>query len=457
MAILGPIGYYSDGDAKPLRFHLIDVGEGLMTLIIFPDDTTMLFDCNVRQDHMEDVLAYLADHIPVRLDPELNDFGRWIDIFVNSHRDQDHYRGLSSVNEMFPVKAIWDSGQTGATIRDAGYEFYMRHRRFLKDKYGNRALVVPDPSSTSLISPGGAQVYCLCSSGEYGSLRFYEPKAEDVYEYREPKVQHTNCIALSIHYAGRSILLTGDTDWKAWKEKIVPNFDKTGLLKTNVLVASHHGSRSFFREEKENRGWWPILRFDDDYLGGIKRIRPSVTLISCGDYESSHHPNKDALEIYKERTAHKQVYTTKEKGGIAGMIDRNGRWTVTPARFKPSVNHSDSLFDIKCRYGFFNKELPSGSAIETGTSLKFSVVPGDGLLDPDDKVRIEWEVSHGGINGDHERQAIYVKPDPLLFSFWKYKFEWEVEYEGRHLIRCRIVNTQKNYDVTRVFVVDGVK
>jgi hypothetical protein len=139
------------------------------------------------------------------------------------------------------------------------------------------------------------------------------------------------------------------------------------------------------------------------------------------------------------------------------MIDRNGRWTVTPARFKPSVNHSDSLFDIKCRYGFFNKELPSGSAIETGTSLKFSVVPGDGLLDPDDKVRIEWEVSHGGINGDHERQAIYVKPDPLLFSFWKYKFEWEVEYEGRHLIRCRIVNTQKNYDVTRVFVVDGVK
>ena len=451
-----PIGFYVDGGGKSLRFHLIDVGEGLMTLVAFPDDTTLVFDCNVRREHRDDILAYLADHIPPRSDPKRRGFGRWIDIFVNSHRDQDHYRGLADLNDAFPVKSIWDSGQTGATNRDDGYEFYMRLRRSVKETYGGRALVVPVPSSTPLVSFGGADVYCLCSSKEFESQRIFEPDPEEVFEFREPKIQHTNCLALAIHYAGRAILLTGDTDRTAWREKVVPKFGDTGLMRANVLVASHHGSRSFFRDDQGEETIFSFLDFA--YLGAIKRIRPSVTLISCGDYDSNHHPNKEALEIYEDRTAHGQVYTTKEHGNFAGLIDSSGRWSVTPARFRSSRKRSGPSFDIRCVYGWFgDKELMSGDAIETGTTLEFSVAARDGLLDPDDKVRVEWEISEGGVSGDHERQALHVKPNPLLFSYGKYKFSWEARYEGRHLVRCRIVNTQTEIDLTRIFVVNAVK
>lgn len=67
----------------------------------------------------------------------------------------------------------------------------------------------------------------------------------------QAKIQHTNSMVLLIVYAGRKILLTGDSDWKSWKEKIVPNFSKYSINyeNTDILVASHHGSRSFFTDE----------------------------------------------------------------------------------------------------------------------------------------------------------------------------------------------------------------
>ncbi len=457
MSFAPPVGYYVGVDDRPLRFHVMSVGEGLMALVVFPDDMTMLFDCNVRREHKDDILGYLAEHIPRRRDRDRSGPVQWIDVFVNSHRDQDHYRGLSDVNDAFPVKAIWDSGQTGATSQDDGYQFYMRLRRSLRETHGSRVLAVPIPSTTPLISPGGANVYCLCSARAFEYQRIFEPRTDEVFEYREPKIQHTNCIALAIHYASRSLLLTGDTDWRAWKEKIVPRFSDTGLLRANVLVASHHGSRSFFRDEQGDETIFSLLSFDD-YLGAIKRIQPSVTLISCGEYDSNHHPNKDALSIYNERTKHGQVYTTEEQGTFAGVIDRSGGWSVTPARFRPSRRCVGPSFEINCNQGWLDVvELNSGDEVEPGTSLEISIAARDGLLEPDDEVRVEWQASYGGIKGDHERQTLYSKPDPWLFSYGKYKFNWTVEYEGTHLVRCRIVNMKKKLDVTNIFVVNAVR
>lgn len=46
MELTKPLGYYTNNTS--LRFHMLDVGEGLMILIIFPNDQVMLFDCNVN-------------------------------------------------------------------------------------------------------------------------------------------------------------------------------------------------------------------------------------------------------------------------------------------------------------------------------------------------------------------------------------------------------------------------
>ena len=79
-----PIAYYTDNSAKPLLFHLLDVGEGLMALIVLPDQTTVLYDCNVRQEHKTEIINYLKTNIPYRYDRKTKGIKQWIDIFINS-------------------------------------------------------------------------------------------------------------------------------------------------------------------------------------------------------------------------------------------------------------------------------------------------------------------------------------------------------------------------------------
>ena len=96
MELTKPLGYYTDNTA--LRFHMLDVGEGLMILIIFPNDQVMLFDCNVTDDNESTILDYLSANIPFKINSATGNAEQFIDVFVNSHRDEDHYRGLKKIN-----------------------------------------------------------------------------------------------------------------------------------------------------------------------------------------------------------------------------------------------------------------------------------------------------------------------------------------------------------------------
>ena len=104
MNLTNPLGYYTDDTS--LRFHMLDVGEGLMVLIIFPNNQVMLFDCNVTGDNESAILNYLSDNIPFKMNSATGNVEQFIDVFVNSHRDEDHYRGLKKVNAQYPIKSI---------------------------------------------------------------------------------------------------------------------------------------------------------------------------------------------------------------------------------------------------------------------------------------------------------------------------------------------------------------
>jgi len=230
-----PLRYYTDSNAEPLTFHLINVGEGLMFLTIFPDETTFLFDCNITNENETFVLDYLGSNLPYQFDKESGSYIQQIDIFVNSHRDDDHLRGLSKINKRYPIRSIWDSGETGVSTGSSDYQYYMGLRRRLNEKYGDGAVIVPNPSKYALDYFGGAGVFCLNSSLDYTEDTGFVTHSH--YEYliksmavKAAKVQHTNSVVLSIKYANRSILLTGDSDWLVWRDKIVPNFEYTGLF-----------------------------------------------------------------------------------------------------------------------------------------------------------------------------------------------------------------------------------
>lgn len=450
MLIEQPLIWYTDEDQ--LRFYLLSVGEGLMTLIIFPNKEVMLFDCNVTNENEDVILNFLEEVIPKKYNDTKEKYEKAIDIFVNSHRDEDHYRGLKKVNLRFPIKSIWDSGQSGATTSSSDYKYYMYLRRELKSKNPDN-LLVPTPSNIPVGIKGGVEIFCLAAEEDF-TYNYLNKFALESYT----RIQHTNSMVLMLEYGGRKLLLTGDSDWKSWKEKIIPNFKENNFLESNILIASHHGSRSFFTDESNDN--IDIKKNPDTtYIESIEYIKPDITLISCGKYESASHPNKEALKIYKKYTSESQVYTTYNKGHLSGFIDNKGNFTVVPSRFKNLSNIPLRInFEIKCLKINTNekteKEIMNNTNVSVGCKLKFTIQSQGGLIEPFNKVKVFWEVSNGGKGISSFHQEIYLKdktePDDKL------SFSRDLTYIGTHLLRCRVINEKKGYDLTRIFIINGI-
>ena len=446
MKLIKPLGYYTDNSS--LRFHMLDVGEGLMILIIFPNDQVMLFDCNITGDNESTILKYLSDNIPFKMNPATGNTEQFIDVFVNSHRDEDHYRGLKKINTQHPIQSIWDSGQTGATTKSPDYEYYMELRRRLKGKNENNLKVLV-PTETPVASFNGVEIFCLA-----GKEDFQSGFDNGITVFRAAaKIQHTNSIVLKISYGGRALLLTGDSDWMSWKEKIIPNFQET--VKSDILVASHHGSRSFFTDEA-NDTIDTQKNPDTTYMEAIEHIDPDVTLISCGKYETYHHPNKEAEELYKKYSSYGQVYSTNNYGHLLGFISSNGNYTVVPSRFRETQTATRNLSaTIACTYSQNGEEraVPNGSVLCVGGTLHFKLKTAGGIIDPIEEVHVVWEVSNGGIGTYSSHQEIYFKghaEDNNMFTFSR-----DLSYYGTHLLRCKISNRRKG-TITRIFKVVGV-
>ena len=49
-----PLSFYESTNS--LKFYLIDCDSGLMHLIVFPDETVMLFDCNLTEDNKDRII-----------------------------------------------------------------------------------------------------------------------------------------------------------------------------------------------------------------------------------------------------------------------------------------------------------------------------------------------------------------------------------------------------------------
>lgn len=437
-----------------LDFSLLDVGSGLLFIGIFPDNTIFIFDCNITTESSTEIIDYLKSIIPYRYDAESRENKQWIDIFVNSHRDADHIRGLQYLNEAFPIHEIWDSGQTGASTSSADYQYYMRLRRTVKEKYGDNALKIPRPSTSAVLSRNSLNVFCLNSALDFSTRESFQTLTEltrlvesGLFNEERLKEQHTNSIALVIEYDGFRILLAGDTDWLSWRDYIIPKFARTGLLKADILIASHHGSRSFFTSE-QNEHIDEEQNPDTTYLESIRYIDPTVTLIPCGDYVTYHHPNKEAMDIYKRSSKNEQVYTTNKWGNIEGIKYKNSSWALLPTMFSEKNSH---LIDIEAKCNGLS--LHNESVLALNNPIQFSVKPKEhGLFEPYNEITIRWSVNNSGEENDSEHHEIYNNQDDEKN---KPLFKRDLVFMGKHILRCYIYNKKKGKKVVKLFTING--
>lgn len=478
----GPLKFYIEEDEDALIFHVINIGQGLMILIVFPDQTTMLFDCYITEENTEYVLKYLEKNIPIRKDEKDKDV-QYIDIFVNSHRDLDHYKGIKGINDKFEIKSIWDSGQygVGAKSKSKDYKEYMKLKLNIKHKYGEESVPKLVPSNNKFRSFGETNVYCLNSKSEFKSEQslysldfkdkfnvFYPLNEssfidnidlENIEESYQIKAQHTNCIVLMIEYKNKKLLLTGDSDWKSWRDAIIPQIEDD-LIKTNILVASHHGSRSFFTDENNKK-----IDIDENpdstYLNHIDIINPDITLISCGKYETYHHPNEEAMNLYKSSTSNNQVYTTFEKdAGFVGFIKSEGYWGVSTSEFEEVTTHQDISFCLECisNKDGYTQEVKNGELIYRGCNLQFKASKIAGIADNlvRENVCVTWEVSNSGKLEDENHQEIYIADKSKKRVSYTNKMNRDLIYKGTHIVRCTIENKDRDKKITKIFKVRAI-
>lgn len=248
--------------------YVVNVGQGNMAVAVFPDNYVIVYDCNITNDNEDSVFRYLSSFMPKNS----------IDLFVNSHRDADHMRGVRKLHERYPITSIWDS-DVSANTGTPEYEQYMRLRREVVSHVVS--------SGNYLIAHPEVKVL----NGKRG-------------EFDDPNSQS---IVLTIDYNGSKMLLAGDTDSLSWARYIVP--EHQGTLSTLVLYASHHGSYTFFNVDHTK---W------QDYTDHLRLMNPAIAIISVSATNPHGHPHPKSVGYYNAMCTGcangTKVFRTDERG-----------------------------------------------------------------------------------------------------------------------------------------------
>ena len=271
-----------------MDIHILDVGCGSMAILLNPNGTVTVIDCNLTQDNKDPVLAYV-DRVIGR--------GTAIDAFINTHRDADHMRGITDLHAEHPIAQLWDTEVPGTTTDSPEYLDYMRLRRSIPTK---------TIESRKFYTWGDAKYRCI--NAEW--FDYIDANQQSVVlkvEYRTPAC---------------SVLFASDTDFRPWKEKILTNYSDDDLH-TALLIAAHHGSVTFFDDPSDTANY---------YVDHIAKIKPAMTLISVGPNQHGL-PDAKAIDLYaKYSTGSNQghkVWTTEEKKNMLIQLKPEGGWSLT--------------------------------------------------------------------------------------------------------------------------------
>ncbi|MCW5829566.1 MAG: MBL fold metallo-hydrolase [Deltaproteobacteria bacterium] len=272
-----------------MRVLFLYVGQGEATLFLVPDGLgghiSMLVDCNYSPSlNGIDLPCFLADTLPK------NSKGRPVlDLFVNTHPHSDHLGGLKALRQAIEIQNVWHSGHNPG--REHG-DAYKELQTLMKEVEDRKGKVEELQGSRTAVKFGAAEVHILAPA-EYVKDEIADEKAETRYQRI-----HEHCAVLRVRYgsAGKKVgvLVTGDADKAAWENHITDyhGAKEENRLKSEILSASHHGSRTFFKTDEDD---------DKPYTKHLDYIQPERLVISApAQKDSPHdHPHDDALELYQ--------------------------------------------------------------------------------------------------------------------------------------------------------------
>ncbi len=250
--------------AQEAKIHVLDVGEGLAVLLE-SDGEYMMYDGGGR-DHSSKVVAYLKQQ---GVDE--------IHQIVASHYDEDHIAGLIGVLRTTQVDHVYGPDYT---VDTATYASFMRALR-------DNGLSVTTPSQADTFALGSCEVTVL-SKANVVALN------ENDYS-----------VVLRVVCGDTAIILTGDATAESEQEIL-----NSGLeLKSQILVAGHHGSSSSTSE------------------AFLQAVSPDTVVISVGSDNTYGHPTKKVMNRLEQANIH--VLRTDDQGDLTIYSDGTN-WSMDP-------------------------------------------------------------------------------------------------------------------------------
>jgi len=247
-----------------------------------------------------------------------------LETFINTHPHNDHIGGIREIYDEIGFKQVWHANhKPGGKHKDK-----YKDLKYVIDKVGknNEFHLLGTNDQNKLHKVNGDDVIQKLGDIDYIVLSPAEYLCEDINdedaEARNKRI-HEQCGVIKFSFGNpvRSIMITGDSDKIAWKDHITEYHKEK--LPADVLHASHHGSRTFFKDNE-----------DDEYVYEvhIEEIKPVYLIISAPKQaDSSHgHPHDDAMDLYKKHIDEDGIFHMgSEPYSVIVDIDINGGLEVT--------------------------------------------------------------------------------------------------------------------------------
>jgi beta-lactamase superfamily II metal-dependent hydrolase len=286
---------------QELEVIFLDVGQGDSTLIRLPNGEHMLVDVYRCPGHgTVDLFKVLRDHLPS------GGHRQTLDYLVITHAHDDHIWGIGDLADEFEIGELWVPQYGTKTKLSENYDAFVK---VVENQPEDRKVWQKGSRSpVADLADGAVSVRCFSPPG-------YIEVAEELEEDDARRVVHENCGVYRLTSSGVSVMLTGDSNLPAWERIVAYYADRNdendlSVLDSDVLHASHHGSRTFVKDDKD----------DDPWLEAFDAIDPECIVISVGENNRHDHPHEDMVEIYATRVGAENVLETRDEGTLVMTV-----------------------------------------------------------------------------------------------------------------------------------------
>lgn len=245
-------------DPNKMIVHYIDVGQG-DSILIQVNNKNLLIDAGPKSDKKK-LFNYLST---LNLDK--------LDYIIATHPHEDHIGNMADVINDYNVLAFYAPKvqSTTKTFEKMVEALKSKNLKINVIKKGTASINLGDNTKITVLSP---------TKDSYEDLNNYSP-------------------VIKIEYGKTSFLFTGDAQKDVEKEILATNEN----ISADILKVGHHGSSTSTTK---------------DFL---KKVNPSIGVISVGQDNTYNHPNDDTIKRLKENKV--TIYRTDKDGTVVLSSD----------------------------------------------------------------------------------------------------------------------------------------